>query len=453
MGFSKFLFTRRELFLTLSSYVSFLAFSNGSALEENTSKSGEDNITVPKKEYISGDRYYEERKYKNFVITVGQDSTSEIQGKTEKAIQAGVDYIARFGGGTVKVKNGIYEFSNSLFLHSGVRIVGEGEEVIFRKNRAKESKLIKESDWYETYVTVSDAELFHIGEGVCIQTKNPHTGGRVVIKRTIVDIENEKLILDKPLRENVWSMEDTKISTLFPLISGEFIRDVLIENIKLDGNKEENPFLDGNYAGCIWLQDCNSIVIRKVEARNYNGDGISWQIVHDLTIENCYSHHNTGLGLHPGSGSQRARILNSRIQNNDVGIFFCWGAKYGLVENCEIFNNRIGISIGHSDNHNVIRNNTIKDSSQRAVLFRIEDDRFVATGNVVENNKIENLHDPSGVAISLEGATTGNSIVSNDIVDSLGTHNKVGILISKRAKDNIINGNRITGFYKDILEE
>ncbi|GIS58084.1 MAG: hypothetical protein CM1200mP2_03090 [Planctomycetaceae bacterium] len=45
-----------------------------------------------------------------------------------------------------------------------------------------------------------------------------------------------------------------------------------------------------------------------VEARNNNGDGISWQICHDVVVENCHSHDNADLGLHPGSGSQRPLI-------------------------------------------------------------------------------------------------------------------------------------------------
>jgi hypothetical protein len=43
----------------------------------------------------------------------------------------------------------------------------------------------------------------------------------------------------------------------------------------LDGNRERNAELDGNYAGCILLHDCNRIHIRGVTARNNHGDGIS----------------------------------------------------------------------------------------------------------------------------------------------------------------------------------
>jgi len=443
--------SRRELFCKGLGLINFFALASQTNLEQKNIIS--DIFELGTKEYISGDNNYENVKSEKFEIKVGQDYSADIQGKTEKVIQAGIDYVSRLGGGVVRVKSGVYEFSNSVFLSNKVRISGDGDEVVFIKRPTKETRLIKGSDWYESCISVKDPNIFTIGEGICIQTKNPHTGGRVVIKRRIVDIEDEKLILDKPLRENVWSLEDTTISTLYPLISGEFVENVVIENIQLDGNKDNNPLLDGNYAGCIWLQDCKNVVIRRVEARNYNGDGISWQIVHDLTVEDSYSHHNTGLGLHPGSGSQRTKILNSRIENNDIGIFFCWGVKFGLAENNNIVDNRIGISIGHSDNFNVICNNRIKNCREKAVLFRPEDDRFVAIGNVVKNNSIENILASDGIGISVEGANVENKIIDNELVDRLGSNNKIGIWISKKAVNNVVEGNKIIGFSKDIVRE
>ena len=73
-----------------------------------------------------------------------------------------------------------------------------------------------------------------------------------------------------------------------------------IRDLVLDGNKSNNEHLDGNYAGCIFMQDCGRIQIDNVEARNYNGDGISWQICHDVTVTNCRSLNNVDLGLHSG---------------------------------------------------------------------------------------------------------------------------------------------------------
>jgi hypothetical protein len=37
-------------------------------------------------------------------------------------------------------------------------------------------------------------------------------------------------------------------------------------------------------------------------------------ICHDVIVENCTSAGHTGLGLHPGSGSQRTVMRNNRLE-------------------------------------------------------------------------------------------------------------------------------------------
>ena len=190
--------------------------------------------------------------------------------------------------------------------------------------------------------------------------KDPEKGELKVIKRTLVARNGNRFKLDRALRENVFLQGEPKVESLFPLFSGENIADVTFENITLDGNKANNQNLDGNYAGCIWMQDCIRITMRNVTARNYNGDGISWQICHDVLVEDCHSHDHTGLGLHPGSGSQRTIIRRNRLVGNDQGLFFCWGVRWGLAEKNIIEGNKLyGISIGHHDTDNV-------DSRQRS---------------------------------------------------------------------------------------
>ena len=143
-----------------------------------------------------------------------------------------------------------------------------------------------------------------------------------------------------------------------------------------------NENLNGNYGGCIFLQDCNRYTIRNVEARNYNGDGISFQVCHDVVVENCHSHDNADLGVHPGSGSQRPRILNNRLERNGLGLFWCWGVKYGLAEGNTIDGNlNYGISIGHCDTDNVMRKNRITSSGKIGILFR-DESRGVISGPI-----------------------------------------------------------------------
>lgn len=400
--------------------------------------SGDDNILV-KTKYL-------------YKVTVGQNGYGDFQGDTNKAVQSAIDYVSKYGGGIVQILPGTYHFSNAIYLQSHIQLIGSGaDKTIFIKEPSVKTDLLKEADWYEQCVSIMNPEQFKVGDGLCIQAKNPNGNDINVMKRTIVSIDGNRLVLDKPLRKNVWFSENTSIATLFPLISGEFVEDIVIEGITLDGSKENNLLLDGNYAGCIWLQDCKGVTIRGVEARNYNGDGISWQIAHDVLVENCYSHDNTGLGLHPGSGSQRPKILKNHIQNNEIGIFFCWGVQNGIVEDNVIENNRIGISIGHRDNYNIVRNNLILNSKEEGILFRQEAESFIATGNKIEENTIENIIHKNGVGIFIDGYNRANEIRKNDIRDNVESKNKIGIKAAKTAKENIIENNVVRGFAKEFV--
>ncbi len=401
---------------------------------------------------ISGDNMKVADKILKYNVTVGpSDSNADFRGDTHKVIQGAIDYVSKYGGGTVQILPGTYRFSNAIYLSSHIRIIGSDFSTIFIKEPSIETELIKDSDWYEQCLSVAHPERFKVGDGLCIQTKNPHHEGTNVIKRTIVAIEDNRLLLDRALRENVWLGQETTIATLFPLISGEFVENITIENLVLDGNKDHNLNLDGNYAGCIWLQDCKKVTIRNVEAKNYNGDGISWQIVHDVLIENCHSYGNTGLGLHPGSGSQRPKMINNLIENNDIGIFFCWGVQNGITEGNQIKKNRVGISIGHKDNNNIIRKNNIIDSGECGMLFREERENFTATGNKVEGNIIKNLKSETGIGISIQGLTKENEICRNEIVELGESSKKIGIKLTQTAKDNLIKDNKIKGFAKEIV--
>ena len=55
----------------------------------------------------SGDQRFEPDWKKRLTITVGPEK-ADVAGSTDKAIQAAVDYVARLGGGSVKVLPGVY---------------------------------------------------------------------------------------------------------------------------------------------------------------------------------------------------------------------------------------------------------------------------------------------------------------------------------------------------------
>ena len=386
-------------------------------------------------------------------LTVGPKA-ADLIGSTEKVIQAAVDSIARWGGGTVKILPGNYHFRNAVYLQNNVRILGSGLDSVITKQPSISAKLSEDSDWFDQEITFADAGGLEVGDGICLRAKEMSNGGTEVIKRTLVARSGNRFKLDRALRKNVWLMAQPTVETLFPLFSGENISDITFEDIALDGNKANNGNLDGNYAGCIWLQDCNRITMRKVTARNYNGDGISWQICHDVLAEDCHSHDHTGLGLHPGSGSQRSIIRRNRMSGNDQGLFFCWGVKWALAEKNQIDNSkRYGISIGHHDTDNVIRDNDVRASGEVGILFRKERAAaFQGHRNRIENNRIVGVVKDQGVGIDVQGQTRSITIVGNQLRETKDAAQRVGIRIGAEAEEIKLAANRIEGFSRGVLD-
>jgi hypothetical protein len=407
---------------------------------------------VPTPRATSGDAVepdWDER----LTLTVGPKK-ADLAGNDDRVLQAAVDYVARLGGGTVRILPGTYRLRNAVFLASGVRLVGSGTDSVLLKEPSRTVKLKEDSDWYDQEVTLADATGFRPGDGVCLRAGNPHHRGTVVLKRTLVARSGNRFRLDRPLRENLWLLGDATASSLFPILSGENVHDVVIEDLCLDGNKARNSLLDGNYAGCIFLQDCARVTIRKVTARNYNGDGISWQVCHDVRVLDCHSHDHTGLGLHPGSGSQRPIIRNNKLVGNDIGLFFCWGVKGGLAEGNTIDTSRsAGISIGHRDTDNLIRANTVRQSGKVGVLFRPERGKgFAPHRNRLEKNVILDSGPAAGVGIDIQGEAEGLVLIGNEVRETRAPAARVGIRVGAKVGELRLEGNRVEGCAREVTD-
>jgi len=408
-------------------------------------------VTQPRQ--TSGDKVVQPSWQDTLSVTVGNED-ADLVGNDQRAIQAAVDYVARFGGGTVHIKAGTYRLRNAVYLQTGVNLEGEGDKTVLIKEASVTTPLKADSDWYDQEITLQEGEGFRVGDGVCLRATDQKTGRRTVLKRTLTARSGNRFKLDKPLRENLWQMHDATCSTLFPLLSGDFIDDVRIQNLTLDGNRANNMELDGNYAGCIFLQDCNRIVMRGVTARNYEGDGISWQISHDVTVEECFVENNKNLALHPGSGSQRPVIRNNTLRGCDIGVFFCWGVKYGLAEGNRIEANRVGISVGHRDTDNLIVGNTIRDSKSNGLLFRPErGPSFAGHRNRIERNEFADNAPSGGFVIDIQGATQGIRVQDNTFLDSRPGVSAHSVRMGPETGNIVISGSVLTGVLPPVAAD
>ncbi|HEX8984596.1 MAG TPA: right-handed parallel beta-helix repeat-containing protein [Bryobacteraceae bacterium] len=380
------------------------------------------------------------------VVRVGVHE-GDIVGADNRALQAAVDYISGLGGGTVEIGEGVYLMRDSLHLRSHVTVRGQGAKTVLLKAPAATSPLVLDGDYGEEQVTVKDAEGFRVGDGVAVW--DPNSGGFHTTVGRISGKSGNTFSITFPLQSDYMVEAKAQAATVFPVISGYNIEGVRVENLTVDGARDRNPPLNGCRGAGIFLYRGFGTVIRNCQVRNYNGDGISFQQSNDVQVIACLSENNAGLGLHPGSGSQRPLVRESIARNNGSdGLYLCWRVQYGTFEGNELIGNGgQGISIGHKDSDNLLRNNIVRGNAGNGIYFREEEQPMAGNRNRLENNRIEdNGSAKGGAGITVDGATEGIVISGNVIADTREVSSrtqKTAIRLGKRSSGITIEKNQI----------
>ena len=249
-------------------------------------------------------------------------------------------FVARLGGGTVRIRP---------------RALGDGQLVVHPRaceprGRWGEDTVLRKcpprSPHWSMILTGHDLRARARPQdlprrwGILLRGQSPHDSRVIFCKRTVVAIDGDTIHLDRDPRDNFWTDTEPVAATLFPIITGDYVNDVTIESLCINGNRAHNENLNGNYGGGIFIQDCDRITIRDVTARDNNSDGVSWQVCDDVTVEGCRCINNTDLGLHAGSGSERSIVRGCTLTGNGQGFFFCWGVHDSIVEDSVIEDSR-----------------------------------------------------------------------------------------------------------------
>ncbi|MDE2887653.1 MAG: right-handed parallel beta-helix repeat-containing protein [Gemmatimonadota bacterium] len=386
-------------------------------------------------------------------ITVGL-AHSDITGNDNRALQAAVDYIAGLGGGTVEIGPGTYTMRDSLHLRNRVTVRGQGRESVLFKANAAESPLTLDGDYGEEQITVADAAGFAPGVGVSVTDDN--SGGFHTVVCTLIWADGDRFGAGKPMLGDYLVSRNARAATTFPVISGYGVTGVGIENLTIQGNKENNPYLNGCRGAGIFLYRSHGTRITACTIQDYNGDGISFQQSNDVSVEDCVCSGNTHLGLHPGSGSGSPAIRNCRSSGNGrIGLFLCWRVKNGIFENNRLNENgETGISIGHKDTDNTFLCNEANGNGREGVLFRDESEPMAGHRNYFERNEIlDNGAGTEGCGIRILGETRDLTFVNNRIGNSPDGRQKIGIMIGERSDRIQLNENELSGNVEREIED
>jgi parallel beta-helix repeat protein len=379
-------------------------------------------------------------------VRVGR-ADADIVGADNRALQAAVDYVANLGGGTVEVGPGEYLMRDSLHLRSNVTARGTPGKTVLRKAGGAASPLAVDGDYGEEQVTLADPTGFDVGCGIAVWDKS--SGGFHTTVATITGRRGNTVSICRPLNADCMASNGAQAATVFPVVTGVDLDGVRIEHLLIEGNKGANVNLNGCRGAGIYLYRGFGAVIDHCTVRNFNGDGISFQQSNDVTVADCVSENNAGLGLHPGSGSQRPTVRGCTARGNgEDGLFLCWRVRHGRFEdNVLDANARNGISIGHKDTDNLLRNNRVTGNGADGVLFRNESEGMAAHRNTLDGNVIENNGRKGEVAgIRVRGQTQGLVFRNNTIRDTRAAAERrqtTGVRVEKDAGDVTLDGNAL----------
>jgi len=268
-------------------------------------------------------------------------------------------------------------------------------------------------------------------------------------------VRGNRFKLDRRLEERFHLEGDPQIATNFALVQSTNAADVLIESIAVDGNKAQNEMLDKGMFddGAIRLDESNRITVRDVTVRNFYCDGIVWGISHDVLVENCNLYDGARLALHSGSGSQRSIVRGNRMRRSAEGIYFCWGAQHGLYEKNVIEHCNYGMTFGHSDSDNLIRDNDIRRSGEAGIHFRGGNKAFAPHRNRIERNRVVDSGGEKGIGIKINGETEAVVLALNELQETRGPASRIGILIGSETRDIRCMDNKIDGFAIPISDK
>ncbi|MBO7742712.1 right-handed parallel beta-helix repeat-containing protein [Paenibacillus sp. MWE-103] len=351
-------------------------------------------------------------------ITVGGPG-AEVQGFSSAAVQAAVEELRRGGeGGTILLDEGEYRATGPIRLYGGMTLQGRGPNTVLKKSGGVKTRFVTDADYGELQAEVEDPSGFEPGTGLQLFDDKQKWGwdeSTAVVTR----VEGRMLYFDRHLERDYIADHGGTVTNACSVIEVRDARHVRILDLTVDGSGERNEPIGGCRAGGIYLYKAGDCRIENVAVRNFNGDGISWQITEHVEVRRCAVTDCAGSGLHPGAGTARTVVADCRLEGNGLaGLFICWRVRYGeFVRNRMNGNGSCGISIGHKDSYNLFADNEIRGNGECGVDFREEKPGNGANGNRWLRNAIADNggEDGEGCGIVVRGAAADNVFIGNAI--------------------------------------
>jgi hypothetical protein len=315
-----------------------------------------------------------------------------------------------------------------------------------------QTRFIVDADYGELKVTVENPDGFLPGMKVQI-TDAEQNSCWDVSTAYILDIQDHVIYLDNYLIRDYLSDQDGLISNASSVIEVIDAENVMVSDLTADGNKAVNFRADGCNAAGVFVFKSRDVTIDHVWVKDFNGEGISWQITENVTVRNSEISGSGNIGLHPGTGSPLSVIENNDVHHNTVdGLFICWRVYNSLVKGNKFHDNgRYGICTGHKDTDVLFESNHVFRNGSDGINLRGEREanaphRNTFAGNVIENNGLNG----GGYGFSINSPANDLVLRENTIRDTEQGTQRAAIFIYTNGANPKLENNRID---KHVLGE
>lgn len=379
-------------------------------------------------------------------ITVGGPE-ADVAGFTSKAIQTGIDALLHYGGGIIKLGPGTFEIVAPVRLLSNMELIGSGPETVLHKVKGFRTNFVVDADYGEKKLTVEDPSGFATGMGVQI-SDSENNNAWAVSTSVITKIVDNVIYIEDYLLRDYRSDREGVISNTCSVVSTVEAENVRIANFMIEGNKNTNDMINGCRGGGVYLHKVRDVFVENVIVKDFNGDGISWQITEGVTVRNCEVTGCVRGGLHPGTGSYKTIIEGNKIYHNERdGLYVCWRVQQGMVKENKFYQNgRFGICTGHKDSDMLFESNHIFENGDHGIYFRKERPLNAPHRNIFRNNLIENNGTKDkGYGFSFNSPVQGTLLEKNIIRDTGKGMQKAAIYLYRKDLTVILRENKISG--------
>lgn len=192
------------------------------------------------------------RTLHNLTLKVGQ-TEGDMTGKDDKIIQAGIEYLNRVGGGTLQILPGVYTINNAIYLYPNITIKGSGDKTVLKMAPGFITPIVRNVDGGEYGVQVKDPSGFTPGKGIMLRTTAKADWQIDVFKATVTKVEGDIIYFDKKAGTDFHLSKKCTAATIFPILTAKDVDNVDVEDIVLDGNKDQNEHINGNFSGALFL--------------------------------------------------------------------------------------------------------------------------------------------------------------------------------------------------------